>query len=144
MAKHKYIKSPEELWGFFCDYIEHERSNPMQKTEYIGQNAIKVTLDLETPITFEGFECYLFKMDIISDLGDYAKNKDNAYSEYPPIIKQIKSFCFTNNFKGASVGLFNASLIARKLGLTDKTSVDLSGTVETTSTIKWGGRDIKI
>jgi len=139
----KYIESPEQLWQFFIDYVEHERLNPMRKTEYIGQHAIRVEIELETPITFEGFECYLFKMHIISDLGDYSSNKGDRYSEFATIIKQIKSFCFTNNFKGASVGLFNASLIARKLGLTEKSEVKLDATIQDTS-IKWGDNEIKI
>jgi hypothetical protein len=36
-------------------------------------------------------------------------------------MKRISNNCFVNNFKGAAVGLFSASLIVRKLGLADNT-----------------------
>jgi hypothetical protein len=50
------------------------------------------------------------------------------YSEYTTIITRIRQNCFVQNFKGASVGLFNPNLIARKLGLkeqTDNTNVNI-------------------
>lgn len=126
MAKHKYIETPEKLWKLFCDYVKYERDNPMIKYEYVGRNGDKVATPLETPITFEGFECYLADQDIIQDLGDYASDKDGRYSEYATIITRIRNNCFVHNYKGAAVGLFNANLIARKLGISDSNSVTIT------------------
>jgi hypothetical protein len=120
MAKKKYIETPELLWQYFLDYIKNEQDNPMYKIEYVGRDGNTVKTPLETPITFEGFECYLADREVINDLGDYVSNKDGKYSEYSTIITRIQKNCFTHNFKGASVGLFNANLIAKKLGLIDK------------------------
>jgi hypothetical protein len=99
----------------------------MFKTEYVGKDGNLVKTPLETPITFEGFECYLQDQGIINDLGDYSSNKDGRYSEYATIITRIKQNCFVHNFKGASVGLFNANIIARKLGLVDKKETEMKG-----------------
>lgn len=123
MAKHKYIETPEKMWELFEEYVLHERNHPMYKTEYVGKDGQKVLTPLETPITFEGFECYLSANNIIEDLGQYSADRDNAYTEYVPIITRIRKNCYVHNFKGAAVGLFNPSLIARKLGLTDKSEV---------------------
>jgi len=120
MAKHKYIETPEKLWELFESYVLHEKQNPMYKTEYVGKDGRTELTPLETPITFEGFECYLEDKGIINDLGDYASNKNEKYSEYSTIITRIKRNCFVHNFKGASVGLFNANIIAKKLGLSEK------------------------
>jgi hypothetical protein len=120
MAKHKYIETPEKLWELFKSYVLHEKQNPMYKTEYVGKDGRAELTALETPITFEGFECYLMDQGIIEDLGDYSKNKDGRYSEYAPIITRIRKNCFVHNFKGASVGLFNPNIIAKKLGLSEK------------------------
>ena len=120
MAKHKYIETPEKLWELFEQYVNHEQSNPMFKIEYVGKEGDKVNTPLQVPITFEGFECYLADNNIIEDLGKYSANTDNAYSEYVTIITRIRKNCFVQNYKGASVGLFNANLIAKKLGLISK------------------------
>lgn len=121
MAKKKYIETPSHLWELFKAYVKHEAENPMYKVEYVGRDGSKEKTPLETPITFEGFECYLADEGVINDLGDYQSNKDGRYSEYATIITRITKNCFVHNFKGASVGLFNANLIAKKLGLIEKT-----------------------
>lgn len=120
MAKHKYIETPEKLWELFQEYVLNEKNNPMYKTEYVGKDGRETLTPLETPITFEGFECYLEDKGIIGDLGHYSQNKDERYNEYVPIITRIRKNCFVHNFKGASVGLFNANIIAKKLGLSEK------------------------
>lgn len=120
MAKPKYIETPEKLWEYFEAYVKHESEHPMYKREYVGKEGEPVDTALQVPITFEGFECYLADKDYISDLGQYSANRDNAYKEYVPIITRIRNNCFSQNFKGAAVGLFNANLIAKKLGLVEK------------------------
>lgn len=122
MGKPKYIETPDRLWELFCQYVKHERDNPMRKVEYVGRNGDKMLTPLETPITFEGFECYLSDNDYIHGLNDYRANTDGRYSEYANIITRIQSNCFVHNFKGAAVGLFNPNLIARKLGIAENTN----------------------
>jgi len=125
--KEKYIATPEILWQYFLDYVAHESANPWLKVDYVGQKAEKVVIPLATPITMEGFECYLWDKDIITDISHYASNRDNRYTAYVPIIKQIRNHCYNQNFKGAAAGAFNANLIARKLGIKDQvdTAIEL-------------------
>lgn len=121
MAKNKYIETPERMWELFCEYVKHEKNNPMFKVDYVGKDGEEKDTPLQVPITFEGFECYLADEEYIQDLGDYASNKDGRYSDYATIITRIRKNCFVQNYKGAAVGLFNANLVAKKIGLTEKT-----------------------
>lgn len=130
MGKPKYIETPEKLWELFCEYVEHERNNPMNKVEYVGRDGNKVNTPLETPITFEGFECFLWDNGIVQHLGHYSNPKNESYADYLPIVTRIKQNCFVHNFKGASVGLFNANIIARKLGLVEKSETKNTHEVE--------------
>lgn len=120
MPKHKYIESPEKLLELFKEYVKHESDNPMYKVDYVGKEGRLEKTPVETPITFEGFEVYLFQKEIINDLGDYASNKGGNYDEYSTIIAYIRKHCFVHNFKGAAVKLFDPNLIARKLGLKEQ------------------------
>ncbi len=121
MGKPKYIESPQKLWELFCEYVEHERNSPLYRRDYVGKDGDERDTPLQVPITFEGFECYLADLGIITDLGDYASNKNGKYADYSTIITRIRKNCFVQNFKGASVGIFNHNIIARKLGLVEKT-----------------------
>ena len=117
----KYIESPEMLWELFKQYVLHEANNPMHKIEYVGKDGERVQTPLTVPITFEGFECYLADLDVIkAGLGDYSSNKGGNYADYSTIITRIQKNCFVHNYKGAAVGLFNANLVAKKLGLVEK------------------------
>ena len=140
MGKHKFIETPDKLWELFEEYVNHERQNPLFKTEYVGKDGNTVYTPLAVPITFEGFECYLADIDYIQDLGDYAKNDDGRYTDYAPIITRIRKNCFVQNFKGASVGLFNPNIIARKLGLKD--TVDDTGSKDVTIKVKYESKRI--
>jgi hypothetical protein len=123
--KKKKISTPAKLWELFEAYVEHERANPMYRTDYVGKNGTTKRTPLETPITFEGFEVYLQDQQVIGHLGDYSSNKDGRYEAYAPTITRIRQNCFVHNFRGASVGLFNANIIAKKLGLIEKSQVDM-------------------
>jgi len=130
----KNIKTPEILWQLFEDYVKHEADNPMYKVEYVGKEGRVERTPLETPITFLGFEVWLADNDYIQQLSDYVANIDGRYSEFTTILTRIRNCCYVHNFKGASVGLFNANIIARKLGLTEKQEV-----TQTTHTINLAG-----
>jgi len=119
----KYIETPEKMWELFEAYVKHEADNPMFKVEYVGKDGDQVSTPLQVPITFEGFECYVADLGIITDLSHYSANTDGAYDNYRTIITRIRNNCFAQNFKGAAVGLFNANLVAKKLGLADKKDI---------------------
>jgi hypothetical protein len=127
MPKPKLIETPERLLELFKEYVKHESENPMYRIDYVGKEGKQVKTPLETPITFDGFEVYLYNQEIINDLGDYSKNKDGRYSEYAPIIAYIRKHCYVHNFKGAAVKLFDPNLIARKLGIKDSSDVTTNG-----------------
>lgn len=121
MGKTKYIETPEKLWELFESYVKKEKESPMYKREYVGKEGRAVDTPLEVPITFEGFECYLCDIGVIdSHLGHYCDKNNPTYADYLPIITRIRANCFTHNYKGAAVGLFNANLVAKKLGLAAK------------------------
>ena len=125
--KPKLIETPEKLLELFKEYVKHESENPMHRIDYVGKDGKQVKTPLETPVTFDGFEVYLFQKGIISDLGHYSRNKDERYSEYVPIIAYIRKHCYIHNFKGAAVKLFDPNLIARKLGIKDSSDVTTNG-----------------
>lgn len=119
MAKHKYIEIPETLLELFMAYIKDAKSKPYLKHVFVGKDGDDARQEHERPLTFVGFECYLFEQGIINDLGDYESNKDGRYTEYATIITRIKKFIEKDQFEGAITGIYNANIISRKLGLSD-------------------------
>lgn len=120
LGRPKNIESPEDLWKLFRQYKAWAKDHPYLKHDFVGKDGDSVHRKLERPLTFVGFEVYLFERMIISNLGDYERNKDNRYDDFATIIRAIKNVIEADQFEGASVGVYQHNIIARKLGLADK------------------------
>lgn len=137
-GKAKAFKNPQHLWRLACEYFERVDNNPFLKQEQrkglikIDKDAI---IDSETlseiknpvvelknirPYTWMGFTDYLFEKGYISTMQDYKSNREGKYDDYVEVIRVIDDIMYSRKFEGAAVGAFNASIIARDLGLVDK------------------------
>lgn len=128
-GKPKAIKTPEKLWELACEYFQTIDSNPAYKKDFIkGGESAGTIVDIETmrPYTWEGLEDFLFEKGIITNLDDYRQNTDGRYQEYTGIIRAIGKVIFNRNFSGASMNFLNANLIARQLGLAEKSQVAIT------------------
>lgn len=124
MAKHKYIETPEKMWELFTEYVEHVKSNPRTKVEYVGRNGERVNTPLERPLTLEGFESYVSDKGVISDLSHYFSNKDGRYEKYVGICSRVRREIRRDQIEGGMVGQYNASITQRLNGLTDKSQIE--------------------
>lgn len=129
VGRKKKIESPEDLFRYFCDYEEKIDSAPHQREDFIrgGEMAgVKVKLKNMRPKTWAGFEVHLFREGILVRLDDYKANKDNRYAEFADVIHAINKIIFDHNFDGAAVNALKENLIARSLGLHDKTLLEIT------------------
>jgi hypothetical protein len=131
----KNIETPERLWELFIEYRTHEKENPIKVKDWVGKDGDAVFREKETPLTIEGFECYLFENQIINDLGDYFSNKDGRYSDYTTICRAIRMAIRRDQIAGGMAGIYNPSITQRLNGLVDKTAAD--DTKEVTIKVKY-------
>jgi len=104
----------------FRQYEKWAKENPYLKQDFVGKDGDEITRKFERSLSFVQFEAFLLKRLIINDLGDYAKNKDDRYADFAPIIRAIKTIIEADQFDGAVAGIYKENIIARKLGLADK------------------------
>lgn len=148
MGKNKYIESPSKLWEYFLEYKKELKSNPIIIVEQKRGNSILpkdisnvendtlnkilnpvVELPTQRPLTMEGFENWLSDNEIIEDLGDYLKNKDERYTDYAPICSRIKRVIKQDQIEGGMAGIYNASITQRLNGLVDKKETEIKGSL---------------
>jgi hypothetical protein len=141
VGRPKAIRSPKEMWKLACGYFESIDGRPFMKQEQ-RKSPIKIekgaiidddlreeiknpVIGLETirPYTWAGFEAYLFERGVLANLDHYKCNLENRYQEFIEIIRAIDKIMFAQKFEGAASGAFNANIIARDLGLTDKSEL---------------------
>lgn len=114
-GRNKIFSTPEELWEQAAEYFEFCDANPLMTVEYHGKDATECEVPKMRAYTWSGLELYLG----VSSLREYKTNKD--YSDFFQVISRIEKVLYTQKFEGAAAGLLSANIIARDLGLTEKT-----------------------
>lgn len=133
VGRPRKIESPAKLWEYAQDYFEYSEANKWKSGELIKSGDLAgtvVTVYKRVPFTWAGFVVYLIRRNVCSDLDEYKSNARGAYAEFSDVIKQINAVMYQNKFEGATVGDFNPNIIARDLGLAEKTVTEVKDTTE--------------
>lgn len=113
--------TPESLWDEAVSYFEFISTSVWNKKEAIksGDKA-GTTMDVptQTPMSIESFCLYA---DIDRKTWDNYESNEDPYKDFFHIITRVRNIIESNQFEGATVGAYNPNIIARKLGLTEKT-----------------------
>jgi len=136
----RMYETPEDLLVAAECYFEWVEANPLYKYDVIksGDRAgEELKIALPRPFT-EIAMCHYMELTMQSYHTTYKENE--VFSD----VTTHLSNCIRNQkYEGAAVGLFNANIIARDLGLTDKQEIHNTGeTVK--NTITFNGVEIEI
>lgn len=110
--------SPEDLWAACCEYFEWVEKNPLLEERlfaYQGE-VVRATVNKMRAMTLDGLHVFL---DIHAQTwADYRARED--FSE---IVTRVERVIREQKFTGAAADLLNANIIARDLGLRDKSEL---------------------
>ena len=117
---------PADLLDEFQNYIQDRMSNPIVEKEeesgYAGKNSSAKTKEKSHP-----------QLLSVADFCVFLGCSRNWWNELPDEFLGVKSHISTyiDNFqlKGASIGVFNANIVSRLLGLKDKTEFSGGGII---------------
>lgn len=131
-GRDKLFATPELLWDAACEYFQWCDENPWYKTDFKGKDADEVQIPTSRPYTVTGLCLYLdcnslYFRDFEKGL---AGKEDQQSKDFSQIVTRIKETIETQQFEGAIVGAYNANIIARKLGLSDKSEVEQKRVIE--------------
>jgi hypothetical protein len=120
-------KTPDELQPEIIAYFEWCDENPWYKNEPIRSGEMTgelIKVPTARPYTIGGL-CIRLGISIVT-WKSYCDRQDFLY-----ITKWAEEVIRTQKFEGAAVGAFNANIIARDLGLSEKTDTNMkvSGSV---------------
>lgn len=124
--------SPEALWEACAEYFEWVEQNPLWESRpFAFQGIVTVEpMPKMRAMTISGLCIFL---DIARSTWDeYRGNKD-----FSGIVTRVEEIIRTQKFEGASADLLNPNIIARDLGLADKS--ETTGSVNVTIESKDAG-----
>jgi hypothetical protein len=106
--------SAEQLFDAACEYFQWVDDNPLKKAVVYRGEVKEGVEPLMRAMTVEGLCLFL-------DIGTSTFNDYESKDGFSDIAIVIKNIIRTQKFEGATAGLLNANIIARDLGLSDKT-----------------------
>lgn len=164
-GRDKLFATPELLWEAACEYFNWCDENPWMKIEQkkgnakvdlmeimeiskeegldanqVMKSAFSSLVEIPTarPYTMQGLCSYLnTNKGYFDDFEKSLKDKaDETSKDFSVIITRVRETIYQQKFEGATIGAFNASIIARDLGLTDKKDHTSNGeTIQSTARI---------
>jgi len=122
---HSY--TPDTLWTEAVKYFEWISERVWNKKEAIKSGDMAGTLidiPTSTPMSIESFCLFA---DIDRDTFKNYESNEGSYKDFFGVTTRIRTIIESQQFEGATVGAYNPNIIARKLGLADKTDHTTNG-----------------
>lgn len=125
--------APDDLWVSCVEYFEWVDANPLQEEKvFNGKDGIvRATISKMRAMTISGLCIFL-------DIDRKTWDAYRAKPDFLHIVTRAEEIIRDQKFSGAAADLLNANIIARDLGLSDKT--ELSGDPE--RPVDVGSRDL--
>jgi hypothetical protein len=120
--------TPDDLWAAAVEYFQWVEDNPLYEAKaFAYQGDVKIeNMPKMRAMTVTGL-CIFLDIDRTT-WGEYGKRED-----FSIITARVEEVIRTQKFEGASADLLNANIIARDLGLADKSELDVKGSLQTVS-----------
>lgn len=128
-GRDKLFATPDLLWESACEYFQWCEDNPLIEVDFAGRDADKVEKPKMRAFTLQGLCLYLDCNSVYFTHFEYGlKEKDDEVSkDFSQVITRIREIIYTQKFTGAAAGFLNANIIARDLGLSEKTDLTSGG-----------------
>jgi len=128
----KAFDNPEHLWNAACDYFKWVDANPDYEEKpvivtkpgrFTGSEVKMIKIAKKQPYTMR--ELCVF---IGVSPGYFKQLKAHGADAeiWLPVVRDIEAIVYSQQFKGAASGFFHANLMARALGLAEKTETEVT------------------
>lgn len=122
-----FAYTPDQLWEEAVKYFEWVSKKVWNKKEAIKSGEMTgqlIDIPTSTPMSIKGF-CLFADISHQTFL-NYESNQ-GSYVDFFEITTRIRAIIESQQFEGATVGAYNPNIIARTLGLTERTDHTTAG-----------------
>ena len=122
-GRDKLFKTPELLWAAACEYFEWCDNNPLLEEKGFAYQGIvsKETFAKLRAYTMSGLCFYLHCNEAY--LRTFRSQLPQNDKDFNTVLADIEQTMYNQKFSGAAADLLNPNIIARDLGLREKTEL---------------------
>ena len=126
-GRDKLFKTPQLLWEAACEYFEWVEANPLNETKAFAFQGIVTTETLPAMRAMTLSQLCFYLNCNEAYFRTFKHQLPEGEKEFNTVINDIETIIYNQKFQGASANLLNANIIARDLGLVDKTDTTSNG-----------------
>lgn len=116
--------SPEILWEAAKEYFMWCDNNPIMSYEWNGKDPVKCDIEKARAYTLKGLCIFL-------DVNEkYFNQTISDKEDFSHVCTRIRDVIYTQKFELAAAGLLNPNIIARDLGLVEKSMTEHGGGIQ--------------
>ncbi len=119
-GRDRLFETSELMWEAAVEYFNWCESNPLIEIDFKGKDATEVRMPKMRAFTLMGLCLYL---DCNTQY--FSQFKKSCTQDFSLVITRIEEIIYNQKFTGAAAGFLNPNIIARDLGLQDKSSVTI-------------------
>ena len=130
-GRDKIFATPEIMLEAAHEYFQWCDENPLYEIDFRGSKIQEVKLPKMRAYTMEGLTCFLDVNTVYFNHFESAQKEkgDELAKDFSKVITHIREIIYRQKFEGAAAGFLNPNIIARDLGLVDKSNVDMKASV---------------
>lgn len=140
MRKDKKFETPEALLERVLDYFRWAEENPLMESKLVTYEGVSTIVEVPKmrALTLRGLTLH-----IGVGMETWGGWRRGDRPDLADVIAFAESHLYARKFDGAAAGMLSPNLIARELGLSDKTEVSGpdGGPIQSTTTIDWSKVD---
>ena len=127
-GRDKIFATPEIMKAACYEYFDYQSTQSWDRVDFKGKEVEEVKIPTSSPFTLAGLCIFLDVNTVYFNHFEKAlKGKDDQESkDFCKVITHVRDIIYNQKFEGAAVGAYNANIIARDLGIVDKSSLDVN------------------
>lgn len=124
----KKLENPRALYKWYCKYMQDINNHAIHVKDWVGKDAKAIYKQHFRPPTWKGFEAFLFRNGVLTNLDEYRANKNGSYDDFSDICRALENDLFDIKFTGAALNLWDSRIIAKELHLAE--AVEVTGVMK--------------
>jgi hypothetical protein len=124
-GRDKIFAEPVIMQAAAIEYFKWAEANPLHEQDFRGKDATEVIINKMRAMTWHELSVFLgVNNRYFQEFRRTVEERDDQISrDFSHVISWIESILYAQKFSGAAAGLLNPNIIARDLGLADKSEI---------------------
>lgn len=119
---HLTFPTPEDLWASACEYFQWATDHPLIECKVANSAGEPIIIEIPKLRAMT-----LVEMRVYIGIAQSTWHLYSTRPEFSDVCQLIADIIYAQKFTGAAAELFNATIIARDLGLREKQDTELTG-----------------